>query len=164
MNRKYDTKYFLDKINTIRSIRPNISITTDVIVGFPGESCEEFNETCEFVKKIEFSKIHVFPYSRRSGTKADTMPNQIDEETKKERVSKLMKISDELEIAYIDKFINKKVEVLIEKNIDNNSIGHTGNYLQVEIIGNYNKNTIISAIIKKRNGKVLEGVRYEKNK
>ena len=163
MNRKYDTKYFLDKINTIRSIRPNISITTDVIVGFPGESCEEFNETCEFVKKIEFSKIHVFPYSRRSGTKADTMPNQIDEEAKKERVSKLMKISDELEIAYIDKFINKKVEVLIEKNIDNNSIGHTGNYLQVKIMGIYDKNTIVSAIIKKRNGKLLEGVSYEKN-
>lgn len=163
MNRKYDTKYFLDKINTIRSIRPNISITTDVIVGFPGESFEEFNETCEFVKKIGFSKIHVFPYSRRSGTKADTMPNQIDEEIKKERVSKLMRISDELEINYIDKFINKEVEVLIEKNIDNNSIGHTGNYLQVKIMGIYDKNTIVSAIIKKRNGKLLEGVSYEKN-
>ena len=88
MNRKYDTKYFLDKINVIRSIRPDISITTDVIVGFPGETKEEFNETCEFSKKIGFSKIHVFPYSRRSGTKADTMPNQIDEQVKKEVLGK----------------------------------------------------------------------------
>ena len=162
MNRKYDTKYFLDKINVIRSIRPDISITTDVIVGFPGETKEEFNETCEFSKKIGFSKIHVFPYSRRSGTKADTMPNQIDEQVKKERVQKLMQISDELEIKYLEKFINKKVEVLVEKSIDNKSIGHTGNYLQVEISKVCDKNSLVNVIIKKRNGKVLEGDIYEK--
>ena len=163
MNRKYDTKYFLKKIETIRSIRPNISITTDIIVGFPNETDSEFNETCEFAKKIGFSKIHVFPYSRRSGTKADLMTNQIDEKIKKERVSQLMEISDELEIKYLDKFINKEVKVLIEKNIDDKSIGHTGNYLLVEVDGKYSKNSIISVIIKKRNGKVLEGVINEKN-
>lgn len=162
MNRKYDTKYFLDKINVIRSIRPDISITTDVIVGFPGETKEEFNETCEFSKKIGFSKIHVFPYSRRSGTKADTMPNQIDEQVKKERVQKLMQISDELEIKYLEKFINKKVEVLVEKSIDNKSIGHTGNYLQVKVSKVCDKNSLVNVIIKKRNGKVLEGDIYEK--
>ena len=162
MNRKYDTKYFLDKINIIRSIRPNISITTDIIVGFPGETDKEFNETCEFSKKIGFSKIHVFPYSRRSGTKADTMPNQVDEKIKKERVSKLMQISDELEIKYLEKFINQEVEVLVEKSIDGISTGHTGNYLQVEISKVCDKNSLINVIIKKRRDKVLEGEVNEK--
>ena len=164
MNRKYDTKYFLNKINIIRSIRPNISITTDIIVGFPGETDEEFNETCEFSKKVGFSKIHVFPYSRRSGTKADTMPNQIDEQTKKERVAKLMQVSDELEKKYLDKFVNQEVEVLVEKSIDGISIGHTGNYLQVEISKVCDKNSLINVIIKERSEKKLIGEVNEKNK
>jgi threonylcarbamoyladenosine tRNA methylthiotransferase MtaB len=161
MNRKYDKAYYLNKINEIRMIRPNISITTDVIVGFPGETEEEFNETCEFCREIGFSKIHVFPYSRRTGTKADLMPNQIDERIKKERVAKLINVSDELEINYLDKFINQKVEVLVEKCVDGKSFGHTGNYLEVEINGVCNKNTLVCVIIKKRNGKVLEGEIYE---
>ena len=158
MNRKYDTKYYLNKINEIRKIRPDIAITTDIIVGFPGETNEEFEETCAFSKKIGFSKIHVFPYSRRAGTKADTMQNQVSEIIKKERVSKLMQISYELEIQYLDKFINKNVEVLIEKTIDGKSIGHTGNYLQVEIQGEYPKNTLVKVLVKKRINKILEGV------
>ena len=164
MNRKYDTKYFLDKINVIRSIRPDISITTDIIVGFPGETDKEFNETCEFSKKIGFSKIHVFPYSRRSGTKADTMPNQIDEQTKKERVAKLMQVSDELEKKYLDKFVNQEVEVLVEKSVDGISIGHTGNYLQVEISKVCDKNSLINVIINERSEKILRGEVNEKNK
>ena len=90
------------------------------------------------------------------------MPNQISELVKKERVAKLMQVSDELEISYLDKFINQKVDVLIEKTIDDKSIGHTGNYLSVEINGKYEKNTLVYAIIKERNGKVLEGEVYEK--
>ena len=157
MNRKYNKEFFWNKINEIRNIRPNISITTDIIVGFPGETIDEFNETCDFTKKVGFTKIHVFPYSRRHGTKADIMPNQVDDKVKKERVAKLMMISDELEIEYLDKFVNQKVEVLIEKNVDGKSIGHTGNYLQVEINGQYSRNTLISVLIKRRNNKVLEG-------
>lgn len=159
MNRKYDKEYFLNKINEIRSIRPEISITTDIIVGFPGETDEDFNETCEFSKLIGFSKIHVFPYSRRQGTKADLMPNQIDEKIKKERVAKLMEISDSLEKQYLDRFINKTVEVLIEKTIEGKSIGHTGNYIEVEIDGECERNTLVNVIIKKRNNKILEGKR-----
>ena len=158
MNRKYNLEYYLNKINEIRSIRPNISITTDVIVGFPSETNEEFEETCEFCKKIGFSKIHVFPYSRRKGTKADTMPNQVDEKTKKERVAKLINISDELEINYLDKFINKEVMVLVEKVIDNKSCGHTGIYLQVEIDGVCKRNTLVTVIVKERDNKILKGI------
>ena len=158
MNRKYDKEYFINKINEIRSIRPNISFTTDIIVGFPSETNDEFNETCEFSKEIGFSKIHVFPYSRRKGTKADSMPNQIDEQVKKERVAKLMEVSDELEKKYLDKFINKEVEVLVEKTIDGISIGHTDNYLQVEIGSACERNSLVNVLIKERDNKVLKGI------
>lgn len=157
MNRKYDKDYFRKKIHEIREIRPDISITTDIIVGFPEETNEDFLETLSFAREIGFSKIHVFPYSRRKGTKADTMPNQVSEQIKKERVNELIKLSNELEIEYLNKFINQKVEVLIEKNADNISLGHTGNYLKVFVNGNYLKNQIIRVIIKKRVGNSLEG-------
>ena len=157
MNRKYDKAYFKKKIETIRKIRPDISITTDIIVGFPGETDEEFLETCAFSKEIGFSKIHVFPYSRRKGTKADLMPNQIDEQVKKDRVKKLMEISNELERKYLDSFIDQRVDVLIEKTTPSKSVGHTGNYLKVEILKEIEKNTIISVIINKRIDNYLEG-------
>lgn len=135
MNRKYDTKYYLDKINLIRSIRPNISITTDLIVGFPNETEEDFNNTLSFLRKVKFSKIHVFPYSRRKGTKADLMDNQIDEQTKHKRVKEVLKLSEELEIEYMNKFINTDVLVLIEKYESGIISGHTENYIPVKANG-----------------------------
>lgn len=135
MNRKYDTKYYLDKINLIRSIRPNISITTDLIVGFPNETEEDFNNTLSFLRKVKFSKIHVFPYSRRKGTKADLMDNQIDEQTKHKRVKEVLKLSEELEIEYMNKFINTDVLVLIEKFKNGIISGHTENYIPVKANG-----------------------------
>ena len=132
MNRKYNKKYFIDKIKKIRKIRPLISITTDVIVGFPGETEEEFNETIETIKKVEFTKLHVFPYSRRKGTKADEMENQIDERVKKDRVKILMNLSKELEEKYMNKFLNKEVIFIPEVRKGDFLIGHTGNYLQVK--------------------------------
>lgn len=135
MNRKYDTKYYLDKINLIRSIRPNISITTDLIVGFPNETEEDFNNTLSFLRKVKFSKIHVFPYSRRKGTKADLMDNQIDEQTKHKRVKEVLKLSEELEIEYMNKFTNTDVLVLIEKFENGIISGHTENYISVKANG-----------------------------
>lgn len=131
MNRKYDKKYFMDKINKIREIRPLISITTDVIVGFPSETEELFNETLETIKKIKFSKIHVFPFSLRKGTKAEEIDNHIDGTTKKIRVRKLLDISKELEIEYFSKFVGKEVEFLPEIYKNGYLIGHTGNYLLI---------------------------------
>lgn len=139
MNRKYDTTYFIDKINTIRSIRPNISITTDVIVGFPNETEEYFNDTVETIKKIKFTKLHVFPYSKRNGTKAATMDNQVDESIKKERAHILLELSKELEIEYMNKFIGKEVTFIPEVYKNGYLIGHTGNYLSIKcMIENYN--------------------------
>ena len=136
MNRKYDIKYFIDKINVLRSIRPDISITTDVIVGFPGETDDLFLETVSNIKKIGFSKLHVFPYSRRSGTVADKMDNQIDECIKKKRVRVLLDLSRELEISYMNKFIGKKISFIPEVIKDGYLIGHTGNYLLIKYKSN----------------------------
>lgn len=136
MNRKYDIKYFKEKINTIRNIRPNISITTDLIVGFPNETEEDFNETIKNIQEINFSKIHVFPYSRRKGTIADEMENQIKEEIKKERVKKIMEISNELEKKYMEKFVGEYLEFIPEIKKDNYLIGHTGNYIMVKLESN----------------------------
>lgn len=132
MNRKYDVAYFKDKINKIRSIRPNISITTDVIVGFPNETEDDFNTTVNTIKEIKFTKLHVFPFSVRKGTVAETMENQIDEKTKKERVHILMDISKELELDYMNKFVGCEVEFIPEVSKDGYIIGHTGNYLQIK--------------------------------
>lgn len=138
MNRKYDKEYFINKIKKLRKIRPNISITTDVIVGFPGETKEEFEETIETIKKIEFTKLHVFPYSKREGTKAAIMDGQVDEDIKKKRVKILLQLSKELEYNYMEKFIGKKVIFISEIAKDDYIIGHTGNFLNVKYHGNKN--------------------------
>lgn len=135
MNRKYDKQFFIDKINHIRQIRPDISITTDIIVGFPGETEELFEETLDTVDTIKFAKIHVFPFSLRKGTKAEELPNHLDEKTKKDRVKRLISKSKELEIAYMEKFLDKKVSFIPEVYRDGYLIGHTGNYLLVKYAG-----------------------------
>ena len=136
MNRKYDTKYFKNKIKGIRKIRPNMSVTTDVIVGFPGETEELFNETVKTIKEIGFTKIHVFPYSKREGTKAAEMKDQIHGEIKKERVKILLKLSKELEQEYMKKYLNKEIEFIPEVYKDGHLIGHTENYLLIKTKGN----------------------------
>ncbi len=132
MNRKYSKKDFIKKIESIREIRPNISITTDVIVGFPGETEELFLETVETIKKINFSKLHVFPYSRRKGTVADTMENQVPEEIKKKRVQELLELSKNLEEKYFQKFVGETLSFIPEIVKEGFVIGHTGNYLLVK--------------------------------
>lgn len=133
MNRKYDLKYFEEKINTIRSIRPDINITTDVIVGHPYETDELFNQTIEFCKKIKFGKIHVFPYSKRNNTKAALMPNQVDESVKKDRANKLIRVSEILENEYESKYIDKEMYIITEENHQNEIVGFTENYIKVII-------------------------------
>jgi len=150
MNRKYDKKYFINKISEIRKIRPDISITTDLIVGFPGETEELFNETIETINEIKFCKIHVFPFSLRKGTKAEELPNHIDNVTKKERVKKIIEISKKLEIEYFNKFTGKEIYFLPEIYKDGYIIGHTDNYLLVKKKGNIeNLNEITKIVLEK---------------
>ena len=147
MNRKYDLKYFFDKIDMIRSVRPDISITTDVIVGFPGETEEMFLETMETCKKINFSKIHAFPYSERKGTKASMMDGKVPEIVKHERVKKLLELSEKLEKSYYDKFKGKNKDVLIEEVNEFGSKGHTSNYLMVHTDEKLQKGEIYNLIV-----------------
>ncbi len=153
MNRKYDKEYFIQKINQIRKIRPNISITTDVITGFPGETEEEFKETIETIQTIKFAKLHVFPFSKRDRTAACKLPNHLDNATKKERARILISLSKQLEVEYMKQFIGKEVEVLPETISEDGIIGHTGNYLLVKVKTN-DKNLQKKRILK------LEQIEY----
>ncbi len=147
MKRKYDLDFYFNKIDEIRKIRPDISISTDVIVGFPGETEEDFQTTMDTCQKVGFSKIHVFPYSERKGTASASYPNPVSQSTKKDRVRRLIKLSNELEVQYMKKFINKNVEVLMEEYKDGYSYGHTGNFLEVKIKGEYPHNEFVMVII-----------------
>ena len=133
MNRKYDCKQFLSKINLIKKACPNVTLTTDVIVGFPGECEEEFNETYNFIKKCGFHMLHVFPFSSREGTLASKMKDQIDPKIKKSRALKLIELSNELWDKYTAQFVGQEVEVLVEQYQNGYNIGHTSNYLEVKI-------------------------------
>ena len=131
MERKYDSKFFKEKIDKIRAARPDISITTDVIVGFPYESNEEYIKSKNFITEIGFSKLHVFPYSMRKGTKAVEMP-QVKDSIKKERALDLIEYSKELENNYALKFLDKNLDVIVEQAFgDDQMIGHSSNFLQI---------------------------------
>lgn len=133
MNRKYTKQEYLNKINKLREARPNINLTTDVIVGFPTETEEEFLECVDYCKLVGFSKIHVFPYSKREGTKAASMDGHLPTNIKKDRARRLIEIDEILQLNYNNLFVGKDVNVLVEEIVDGKSVGHTENFLKVEI-------------------------------
>lgn len=135
MNRKYLKEEFIEIITKLKKIRPNMSITTDVIVGFPNETEELFNETVETIKKIGFSFIHVFPYSKRNNTEAAAMENQVSDLDKKRRVKELLILSKELNQDYMNKFIGSIENIIVESYKDGYVKGHTSNYLMVKVLG-----------------------------
>ena len=134
MNRRYTTDDFRKRIHYIRNIMPNVSITTDIIVGFPGETDEEFSQTQKFIHEMDFSKLHVFPFSPKRGTLAADMPNQIKKSVKTDRTHKLISISQKLEHNFREKFTNTTKKVLFEdKKHDNIYEGLTENYIKVAV-------------------------------
>ena len=133
MNRKYDMNKFKEIINKIREVRPDINITTDLIVGFPTETEEDFLESYNNAKEIKFGKIHVFPYSKRDGTVAAKMKSIVTDTEKKERTHKMITLSNKLENEYYNKFIDKTLSVLVEEVFDKYCTGHTDNYIKVII-------------------------------
>lgn len=128
MNRRYTTEDFRKIVSILRKNISEVALTTDIIVGFPGETEEEFNETYEFLKEIAFSKMHVFKYSPRKGTKAAGFKNQVDGITKSKRSDILIALSDENEENFAKQYIGKEINVLFE----NETEGHTTNYIKVE--------------------------------
>ncbi len=148
MNRRYTTEEFKEVTKRLRTKFPNAALTTDIIVGFPGETEEEFNMTYEFLKEIAFYKMHVFKYSQRKGTKAAVMPNQIDGKVKEERSKKLIELSNENEYNYNKKYIGREVEVLFEEREGEYLKGHTTNYIVVK--HKTDKDDLINKIVKVR--------------
>ncbi len=135
MNRKYTTQIYRDAVATLRKYYPEASFTTDVIVGFPDETDEEFAKTYEFLKEIDFYRLHVFKYSPRRGTVAEKMPNQIDGNKKEERSNKLIELSNSMENKHNQSYIGKTVKVLFEEFEDGFFKGHTTNYMMVKVAG-----------------------------
>jgi threonylcarbamoyladenosine tRNA methylthiotransferase MtaB len=137
MRRKYTTEFFAERLARLREVFPDLAVTSDVIVGFPGETEEEFMETYEFIRAQRFSELHVFPYSKRTGTPAARMPDQVDEEIKNERVHRLIALSDQLAKEYASMFEGQVLEVIPEELDKENPtsglyVGYTDNYLKVK--------------------------------
>ena len=131
MNRRYTTEEFKEIVRLLRNAYKDVNLTTDIIVGFPGETDEEFNKTYQFLKEIKFYKMHVFKYSPRKGTKAAVMPNQISGDIKEKRSRELLELSNENELEYNQKYTGNEVEVLFEEEKEKIYKGHTQNYILV---------------------------------
>ena len=159
MNRKYDVNKFKEIINKIREVRPDINITTDLIVGFPSETLKDFAETIETVKSIKFGKIHVFPYSKRDGTVAAKMKNLVTDQEKKRRTHIMLELSDKMEEEYYNLFLHQNLNVLIEEYHDDYSVGHTSNYIKVHIKEKLNHNENYTVEITDIKGTMVYGKR-----
>ena len=159
MNRKYVVEEFEKGVTLLRNKFPNVALTTDIIVGFPGETDEEFNITYNFLEKIKFSKMHIFKYSQRKGTIAAKMKEQISSTVKEQRSNKLIELSNKNEIEFLNKYIGKTLEVLFETKTQSGHIeGHTTNYITVKTKeNNYLENTIKNILITKREDLALIG-------
>lgn len=157
MNRKYTTEDFEKVVERLRNAFPNVALTTDIIVGFPDETDEEFNTTYKYLKKIKFYKMHVFKYSQRKGTRAAVMPNQIDGNIKEERSHKLIELSNRNEEEFLDRYIGKEVYVLFEQEEGEYIKGHTSNYLVVKAKGKELENKMLRVKITSREGDELIG-------
>ena len=157
MNRRYTTEQFKEIVDRLRKTYSNVNLTTDIIVGFPGETDEEFEKTYQFLKEIKFYKMHVFQYSPRKGTRAATMPNQVPAEIKEKRSKRLIELSDKNQEEYNNQYIGKKVKVLWEEEKNGMNKGHTSNYILVEREKNKNlENTFEVVEIKSANKETVK--------
>ena len=148
MNRRYNKEEFLSMVDNLKDI-PDISLTTDLIVGFPNEDEEEFNETIDTLKKIGFTKIHTFPYSKRKGTPAATMDNQVSPEEKKRRVHRILDLSNKYEHNFYESKIGKIYDGVVEIHSNGTTIVHTSNFIPVIINDIVEEGTIVDVKIEK---------------
>lgn len=175
MRRKYSAEFFAERLKKLREALPGLAVTSDVIVGFPGETEEEFMETYHFVKENKFSELHVFPYSKRTGTPAARMKDQVDEEVKQERVHRLIALSEQLAKEYASRFEGEVLEVIPEEKYRKDPSGdlyegYSDNYLRVVFKGNDDMlGQIVRVKITKsgypyNEGQVVEVMQDEKDK
>ena len=140
MRRKYTTEEYARKIEELHKAMPGVAITTDVIAGFPGETDEMFENGYRFMERMRFAEMHVFPYSKRTGTPAARMEDQVDEETKHERVHRLIELSERMQLAYARHFVGRELDVIPERQTvgadgENRLVGYSDNYLSVAFRG-----------------------------
>ncbi|MDU1274773.1 MAG: tRNA (N(6)-L-threonylcarbamoyladenosine(37)-C(2))-methylthiotransferase MtaB [Staphylococcus epidermidis] len=171
MRRKYTMAHFSERLTKLHQALPDLAVTSDVIVGFPGESEDEFQETYDFIVNHHFSELHVFPYSPRIGTPAARMDNQIDEETKNVRVHKLISLSNQLAKEYASKFEDEVLEVIPEEMDEepHTLVGYADNYMKVRfegddsLIGQIVKVKIVKANYPINEGKAIRVVKHATN-
>ncbi len=175
MRRKYSAEFFAERLKKLREVLPGLAVTSDVIVGFPGETEEEFMETYNFVKENKFSELHVFPYSKRTGTPAARMKDQVDEEVKQERVHRLIALSEQLAEEYASRFEGEVLEVIPEEKYRKDPSGdlyegYSDNYLRIvfkgndDMLGKIVKVKITKAGYPYNEGQVVEVLEDEKDK
>lgn len=158
MNRKYTSMQYKQAVDQLRLAFDDAAITTDVIVGFPGESDEDFNESLNFVKNIGFAKVHIFPYSKRRGTKAATMPNQLTKEVKRKRETLLSAVENQTRTEFMQKMVGNDYEILVERCENNECVGFTKNYIQTKFVGeNSFCNTLMTVTVTSTDGISLFG-------
>ena len=155
MNRRYTAEEYYEKCELLRKYFKNPALTTDVIVGFPGETEEEFEESMRFVDKVNFYETHIFKYSRRAGTKADVMPNQVPEEIKTKRSNILLEMNQKKMAAYEEALLGTVQEVLMEEAIERNGeiyqVGHTKEYVKIALKSDDNlSNQLVFVELKNR--------------
>ncbi|MFX3616042.1 MAG: tRNA (N(6)-L-threonylcarbamoyladenosine(37)-C(2))-methylthiotransferase MtaB [Sporolactobacillus sp.] len=151
MHRKYTAAFFAEKITKLRKVLPDFALTSDVIVGFPGETEKEFQETYDFIRDLRFSELHVFPYSQRTGTPAAKMPDQVEESVKHDRVSRLIALSNRLSKEYAAHYLNQTLEVIPEEPLNHHEeagdyVGFTDNYLKVKF--HYPSHEIVGKLVR----------------
>ncbi len=160
MNRKYTKAEYFDKIKELREIKPNLSITTDIIVGFPSETEEDFQEILDFVQLVHFQELHVFPFSKRDGTLAANMDGQVDGLIKKDRVNRLISLSEKLVLDYATQNVGMTLSVIPESYENGYLIGHSENYLLLRFKGNKeSKGTIVPVVLTKPGFPHSEGIK-----
>ncbi|WP_206166250.1 tRNA (N(6)-L-threonylcarbamoyladenosine(37)-C(2))-methylthiotransferase MtaB [Mammaliicoccus sciuri] len=172
MRRKYTMAHFSERLQKLHKALPGLAVTSDVIVGFPGETEEEFQETYDFIVKHQFSELHVFPYSMRTGTPAARMTDQIDEEVKNERVHRLIELSNQLAKDYASKFDQTVLEVIPEEkgSADGKLVGYADNYMKIEfegdesLIGELVKVKVVTSGYPINKGKLVKVVDHATNK
>ncbi|MBO1208377.1 tRNA (N(6)-L-threonylcarbamoyladenosine(37)-C(2))-methylthiotransferase MtaB [Mammaliicoccus sciuri] len=172
MRRKYTMAHFSERLQKLHKALPGLAVTSDVIVGFPGETEEEFQETYDFIVKHQFSELHVFPYSMRTGTPAARMTDQIDEEIKNERVHRLIELSNQLAKDYASKFDQTVLEVIPEEkgSADGKLVGYADNYMKIEfegdesLIGELVKVKVVTPGYPINKGKLVKVVDHATNK
>ena len=158
MNRKYTAQEYKESVQRLRKVWEDVAITTDIIVGFPGETEEEFQETVEFVQGVGFAQVHLFPYSKREGTVAAKMKDQVESAIKDERMKVLKQVTLKNQDAFLDAHIGKEVEVLFEKSEAGMAHGYTSNYMKVQVNTMVNlENTVAKVYIESRENELLKG-------